>query len=338
MVKDKIKVGKLELKNRIVKAPIQSNTCILGKVTQNTISHYNDRTKGGRFGLVIVEHSFVRYDGMAGPSQMSASHDSDIEGLKRLLDLIHQNGSTAILQLSHAGCGAQRCCTGATPISASNLSIMCGLPNGQVNPETPKPMTKDDILAIEECFFYAAGRAMKAGFDGIEIHSAHGYLLNQFFSPITNRRTDEYNGQTLEGRIKFHKEIIYGTRQIIGNNAILALRIGGCDYIPGGTTIEDTVQAAKVFEKLGVDLLDISGGLCSFVRPNHPEPGYFSEISEAVKKAVRIPVLLTGGVKTIEDAEQLLFENKADMIGVGRVITKDARWGAELSRFPELLQ
>ena len=332
MIKDKIKVGNFELKNRMVKAPIHSETCILGKVTKDTVRHYEERTKGGRFGLVVVEHSFVRYDGMASPTQMSAWHDSDIEGLKRLADLIHRNGSTAILQLSHAGCGAQRVWTGVQPISASNLSIVCGWPNGKVNPETPKPMTKEDILDLEECFFRAAARAMKAGFDGVNIHSAHGYLLDQFYSPITNKRTDEYNGQTLEGRIRLHQEIIYGIRQIIGNNALLTLRLGGCDYIAGGTSIEDTVEASRAFEKMGVDLIDISGGLCCFVRPGHKEPGYFGDISEAVKKAVSIPVLLTGGVNTVGDADQLLLENKADMIGVGRAITKDAGWGAELAQ------
>lgn len=330
LVKEKIKVGHHILKNRMVKAPIHSETCVNGKVTDATAQHYEERTKGGRFGLVVVEHSYVRNDGMASSTQLSSSRDSDIDGLKRLADIIHNNGSTAILQLSHAGCGSSRTFTGEESVSASNISVTCGWPNAKPNPEKPRPLTVNEIHDLEQYYFRAAQRAMKAGYDGIDLHSAHAYLLDQFFSPLTNKRTDEYNGFTLEGRIKIHLELIRGIREIIGEESILALRLGGCDYKTGGTTIEDAVEACKRFEAAGVDLLDISGGLCCFTRQGHNYPGYFGDISEAVKKAVNIPVLLTGGVKTVADAEQLLEEGKADMIGVGRIITARADWGKEL--------
>ncbi len=169
-------------------------------------------------------------------------------------------------------------------------------------------------------------RAKKAGFDGIELHSAHGYLLNQFFSPLSNKRKDCYNGITIEGRIRLHLEIIASLRDALGSNYPLAIRLGACDYMEGGTLISDSVAAAIEFEKAGIDLLDISGGFCSYQNPDSQEPGYFSECSKAIKNAVSIPVMLTGGIKDIQSAEALLKQQKADMIGVGRPMLKDAQW------------
>ncbi len=330
MVKSSICAGRYSMKNRMVKAPIFTNSCVDGKITEKTIQHYEERLKGGRFGLVIVEHTYVRKDGMAAKTQLSASDDSDIEGLACLAEIVHKNGGFALLQLNHAGCDARREYAGLPAVSPSGLSTPAGLPGTPPNPDTPEILTKNEILALEDAYIRAAERAMKAGYDGVQIHSAHGYMLNQFYSPVSNRRIDEYNGYTIEGRTRVQREIIRGVRKVI-RGGLLSIRIGGCDYdMSGGTTIEDTVRAAKLYEKAGVDIIDISGGLSSFVRPGHTEPGYFGEITEAVKQEVHVPVVLTGGVKSVEEAEQLLREGKADMIGVGRAITADPNWGSEL--------
>ncbi len=330
LIKKPIKVGSFTLKNRMVKAPIHSETCVNGGITAETEKHYEDRTRGGRFGLVVVEHSYVRQDGMASATQLSSSRDSDIDDLKRLCDIIHNNGSVAILQISHAGCGARREVTGLQPVSSSNLSVTCGWPGSEPNPEPPRSLTVNEIQDLELAYIRAAERAMKAGYDGINLHSAHAYMLNQFFSPLVNKRTDAYNGYTIEGRTRIHMELIKGIREVIGEKALFALRLGGCDYTAGGTTIADAVEACKRFEQAGVDLIDISGGTCCFTRKGHTYPGYFGDISEAVKKEVSVPVLLTGGVKTVDDAETLLQQQKADMIGVGRIITARPDWGMEL--------
>ncbi|MDO4977360.1 MAG: NADH:flavin oxidoreductase [Eubacteriales bacterium] len=331
LVKDSIKVGKYTVHNRMVKAPIWSDSCENGYITQKTIDHYEDRSRGSRFGIYVVEHTYVRNDGIASPSQLSSSRDSDIEGLKKLADIIHKNGSLAILQLNHAGCGAFRSWTGQDAVSASNISVACGIPSSDPNPELPKALTINEIKELETYYVKAAQRAMAAGYDGINLHSAHSYLLNQFYSPIMNKRIDAYNGYTLEGRTRIHMELIEEIRKVIGDKLFM-LRLGGCDYKNGGSTIEDAVEASKRFEQAGVDLIDISGGHCCFLRPGHTYPGYFADTSEAVKKAVNIPVLVTGGVKTVADAERLLQEGKADLIGVGRAITADANWGMELAK------
>ena len=228
--------------------------------------------------------------------------------------------------MNHAGSAAPSEATGMNAVSASPvvLPVSPMMGDGLV----PEELTQDGIRQIVREFAQAACRARAAGFDGAEIHSAHAYLLNQFYSPLTNHRTDAYGG-TLENRVRFHLEVIQAVREAVGQDFILSLRLGGCDYMEGGSTISDAVQASKLFEEAGIDVISLSGGMCRYTRKDHKEPGYFSDMSSAVKKAVSIPVLLTGGVKTAEDAERLLEEGSADLIGVGRSLLKNPNWANE---------
>ena len=236
------------------------------------------------------------------------------------MQAIHEAGSAVIAQLNHAGSGAEP----ETP--GVNLSASAVASPRKPESGVPREMTRAEILLTEADFVRAALRAVRAGCDGVEIHSAHSYLLNQFYSPLTNRRTDEYGPQTMENRLRFHLETVDAVRKAVGPDVPIALRLGGADYLPGGSTEEDAVEACRMLEAAGVDLIDLSGGMCGYVRPEHAEPGYFSSMSEKVKAAVDVPVLVTGGVKTIADAEALLQEGKADLIGVGRALYRDARW------------
>jgi len=174
-------------------------------------------------------------------------------------------------------------------------------------------------------FKSAAIRVQKTGFDGVEIHSAHGYLLNQFFSPLTNRRKDEYGGDVYN-RIRIHLEIIEEVREGVGEDFPILLRLGASDYIEGGVTIEDSLIAAREFEKVGVDIIDVSGGLSGYQVEGLTGQGYFSPLSEEIKKIVSIPVILTGGITDAKAAEELLLQSKADLIGVGRAILKNSKW------------
>lgn len=317
-----ITIKNVEIKNRLVLPPMATSKSEDGEVTQNLVDYYDEKSKGGYIGLIITEHSYVSKEGIANKGQVSISSDKDIEGLKRITKNIHENGSKVIAQISHAGSSAIPEVTGCELISASPIT------NTGATGKTgiiPREMNKEDIKRVIQSFADAARRAQKAGFDGVEIHSAHAYLLNQFFSPLTNKRTDEYGG-SLENRIRIHLEIIKEVRRAVGEDYLVALRLGACDYIDGGNTIEDGVAASKAFEKAGIDLLDISGGFCGIVRPNHKEPGYFGELTEAIKREISIPVILTGGITEGEHAEKLLEERKADLIGVGRAILKDSNW------------
>ena len=221
----------------------------------------------------------------------------------------------AFVQLNHAGSNGID-----ESVSASSVNI----PIKKLF-KKPRELSVQEILAIEEAFAAAAVRAVEAGYDGVEIHCAHGYLLNQFYSPMTNKRTDEYGG-SLENRLRFTVETVTAVRQAVGGDVPVAVRLGGADYLPGGSREEDAVQAAILLETAGVDLLDISGGMCFFMRPGHIDPGFFSSMTEKIKAEVSVPVLLTGGIKKVEDAERLLEEGKADLIGVGRALLKDAYW------------
>lgn len=232
-----------------------------GKVNEKLIRYYDDRARGGYLSLIIVEHSFVSQQGKASEYQLSAADDSTIDGLRKIAETIQKNGVKAVLQLNHAGVATSKSITGCETVSASALASRDGR-------EISHPLSKSEIKNIISDFADAAERAQKAGFDGVEIHSAHSYLLNQFYSPYFNHRRDDYGGDLL-GRIKIHLEIVKAVRDKVGTEYPLFLRLGACDYEAGGTTIKDSMIAAQEFEKAGIDVLDVSGGLYSFNLPGH---------------------------------------------------------------------
>lgn len=324
MIKNQISIGNIELKNRLIMPPVATYLSTDdGKVTDRLIEYYGERAKGGSIGMIITEHCYISQQGKAKAKQLSIANDDDVEGLTRLVNAIHQNGTKAMAQLNHAGATTLESLTGMRKVSANATPLpMEGSPLNEVLPEA---LTTEGISEIVDDFVRAAVRAKAAGYDGVEIHSAHTYLLNQFYSPLTNKREDEYGG-SLENRLRFHVEVIKQVRKAVGPDYLISLRLGGCDYMEGGSTIEDAVNAVKILEAAGIDMIDLSGGMCSYRREGHDEPGYFKDMSIPVKAAVSIPVMLTGGVTKIREAEDLLREKAADLIGVGRELLKDPHW------------
>lgn len=317
-----IHIKNTELHNRLVMPPMATAKAEdNGGVSEQLCEYYAEKSNGGYIGLIITEHSYISPEGKASRGQLSIADDSDVDGLKKLVLSVHQNNTKVMAQINHAGGAAIREITVYEPVSASAVKI----PRPTAT-DIPREMNRMDIEKVIEDFARAAGRAKEAGYDGVEIHSAHGYLLNQFYSPLTNKRNDEYTGSSIQGRIKLHLEVISAVRKVVGNDYPIALRLGASDYTEGGSTLEDSVYAAKEFEKAGVDLLDISGGFCGYVVPGVKEQGYFSDLTEAIKNNVNIPVILTGGIVDIGAAEALLNNNKADLIGVGRAILNDSEW------------
>lgn len=315
-----IKVNQLEIKNRLVMPPMATGKADLdGKVTPGLIDYYRKKSQGGYIGLIITEHMYVNLEGKASKNQLSIAEDEDLEGLKELVGVIHENGTKTFAQLNHAGGAADSQLTGKEVYGPSRASLPGSL---QIFQE----MSKDHIQGLVEDFTRAALRAKAAGYDGVEIHSAHGYLLDQFYSPLTNHREDEYSGKTLEGRLHFQVQIIQSIRKALGPTYPIALRLGACDYLEGGAALEDAIGAGKILQDAGLDLIDISGGLKGFVHPGNKEPGYFKEASKAIKETLSIPVILTGGITKKTEAESLLEEGAADLIGVGRAILKDDLW------------
>lgn len=300
MITEPLKIRNITLQNRIVMPPMDRSSSRDGSVSDDLINHYRERAEST--GLIIIEHEYVSPEGRAHPKQLSMAGDEVIEGYRKLADAIHLEGSNAIAQISHAGFEAK-----------------------VENPLNVNAMTLDDIAHVRESFIKAALRTEKAGFDGVEIHCAHGYLLNQFYSPYTNKRTDDYGGSLLN-RSRLTNEIIRGMREALGEDHIIAVRFGAYDYLDGGSRLEDIGEAVMSFENSGMDLLDISGGLCRFKNPLSKEPGWFKELSKIARDASNCPVILTGGVKKIADAEALLEGGYADLIGIGRAMLMDAKW------------
>lgn len=295
-------------------------------MTDEACSYYQERAKYSKIGLIITEHMYVALQGKAHPGQMSIASDDLIPGLRKLTDCIHQEGVKVFAQISHAGIATKSAFTGQTPIGPSVIS------HSKQKEELPLEMTMDQIKEVISYFVVAGKRTKLAGFDGVEIHSAHGYLINQFYSPLYNQRTDEYGSQSIENRIRIHKEIVEALRKELGDDYPIAIRLGGCDYQEGGSTIKDCVKASQLLESYGIDLMDLTGGVNGFSKPGNSEPGYFQDMSIPVKKELNIPVLLTGGIMTIQQAEVLVENDCADLIGVGRVIYKNANWAADIKK------
>ena len=321
MLESAIQVGNLLLKNRLVMPPMATERSEGGEVSDALVKYYDEMSAGGWLGLIIQEHAFITLEGKASPNQISFAEDACIPGLKRITEVIHRNGVPVIAQLNHAGNAARREVTGMEAVSAS-CTLNPRAASGEKR-DLPREMTQADIDRIVGCFADAAERAREAGYDGVEIHSAHGYLLNQFYSPLTNHRTDAYAGSSMEGRTRFHVQVASAIRERTGKDFLIALRLGAADYMEGGADVSEVPEAAGRFAAAGVDLLDISGGMCGFSRPGHNEPGWFAELSEAAATVAGLPVLLTGGIGEKEDAERLLREGKADLIGVGRAFLAD---------------
>lgn len=320
-ISDPITIRNLTLSNRLVMPPMATAKADeSGHVTDAVCDYYCERAKYSKIGLIITEHSYIHLQGKAHPGQTSLASDDVIPSFRQLTDCIHREGVKVFAQLSHAGSAALSKITGQPPVGPSPICH----PKQQEEP--PAEMTLAQIRQVTEWFAQAAVRAKQAGFDGVELHSAHGYLLNQFFSPLANQRTDAYGPQSVENRIRLHREVIHAVRQAVGEDLPIALRLGGCDYAEGGSTALDCVEACRLLEHSGIDLIHLTGGMHGFIRPGHTEPGYFRDLSVPVKQAVRLPVLLTGGVTTPAQAETLLLEGCADLIGVGRAIFKNAHW------------
>lgn len=316
-----IRINHLVLNNRLVMPPMATAKAGANdRVTDEVCDYYRERAKYSKISLIITEHCYIHPQGKAHPGQVSIATDDAISGFMKLTNCIHEEGVKVFAQISHAGTAAKSAVTGQAPVGPSAIS------HPKQKQELPKEMTREQIHEVTIWFAQAARRVKEAGFDGVEIHSAHGYLLNQFFSPIYNHRTDEYGSQSVENRTRFQREIVQAVRKETGDDFPIAMRLGGCDYEEGGSTIHDCLEACQLFAECGVDLLHLTGGMNGFIRPDHSEPGYFRDMSVPVKQNVKIPVLLTGGVTSISQAEALLEDHCADMIGVGRAIYKNAHW------------
>ena len=317
---DPIVINGLELKNRIVMAPMATNMATPeGRVTERHIKHYTARAEGGA-GLIILEHTYIAVEGKLARNQTGLYDDSLVTELKRLVDAIHQAGAKVIIQLTHAGARATVETTGSQPLAPSAVVLPGGI-------ETPKALTLSEIKSILSAFIEGTRRAIEGGCDGVELHGAHGFLLNQFISPYSNRRDDEYGG-TMEKRVRFVTEIIGGVKDILGEKPLF-YRFGADDMVEGGLTPEEGREVAPLLEKAGISVLDISGGMGVGDSFGFSEQGFFVPLAEGIKNVVTIPVIGVGNITEPEFADKIIREGKVDLVAIGRKLLADPNFPRE---------
>ncbi|MGQ3376434.1 NADPH dehydrogenase NamA [Priestia endophytica] len=300
-------------KNRIVMSPMcMHSSDESGEVKNFHLTHYTARALG-QAGLIMTETLVVDSDGLIGPGDLGIWDDYHIKGLKNLVDRIHEFGAKAGAQIGHAGRVTNK--EGVTPIGPSPI------PFSETTP-TPIEMTKEDIQHMILKFREATRRAKEAGFDVLEVHTAHGYLLNEFLSPLSNQRTDEYGG-TLENRYRIVEEVIEAVKTEW--DGPLFVRISSTDYAEGGNTPETFVEYAKMMKEQGVDLVDCSSGGIAPVKVDS-YPNYQVPAAEKIRKEVKIATGAVGLIKTGRQAEEILRNDRADLVFVGREILKNPFW------------
>lgn len=307
------KIKDLTIKNRIVMAPM----CMYsvekedGIVTDWHHTHYESRAIG-QVGLVILEATAVTPQGRISPQDLGIWSDDHVEGLQELVRRIKRHGATAGIQLAHAGRKAE---LSEEIISPSALAF-------NERYKQPKEMTKEDIKQTIEAFKAGATRAKQAGFDVIEIHAAHGYLINQFLSPLTNKRDDEYGG-SMENRYNFLREVIDEIKTV-WNGPLLA-RVSASDYAEEGLTIDNYIEIASWMKEQGVDLIDVSSGAVVPARiPVYP--GYQVKFAERIKQEANLPTGAVGLITTGIQAEEILQNERADLIFIARELLRDPYW------------
>jgi 2,4-dienoyl-CoA reductase-like NADH-dependent reductase (Old Yellow Enzyme family) len=309
----------LTLRNRIVMPPMWSGQATSdGCVTDAIVEYHRCRAAAG-CGLVIVEHSFVHPRGRASATQIGVHDARMLPGLGRLAASIKAEGAVACLQISHAGPRTSTAVAGARPLGPSAVRHA-----HNADGEVPEAATLAQIAEIVAAFGNAAIRAREAGFDAVELHAAHGFLLSQFLSPLANHRDDAYGGSN-ENRRRLHLEVLAEVRTCLGPRFPVFVRLGASDETPGGLELDAGCATAEQLVRGGVDLVDVSGGLQGS-QGARKGPGYFVPYAEAIKKCVRVPVIVTGGISDPFLADRLVREGRADLVGVGRAMLNDPDW------------
>lgn len=317
-----MKIGNLEIPNRFVRSATHDFMANRdGSVSDRQVALFENLARG-EVGLIITGHAYVKTSGMASPFQTGADKDELIGGLSRIPQAVHRNPSLIFLQLAHAGRQTTPKICGCTPAAPSAVyepafKIM------------PKEMSPKSIRGLIDDFVQAGRRAKQAGFDGVQLHMAHGYLLSSFISPYTNRRSDEWGG-SLTNRLRIVGEIIEGTKGSTGKNFPLIVKLNSEDFLPGGLVLEESIEIAKILEKMGVDGIEVSGGMAEAGKGSvwkglrkEDEEGYFVDNASKIKQAVTIPVFGLGGIRTFSVMERMIEEGKADLISISRAFIRD---------------
>ncbi len=315
----------ITLRNRVVIPPMASGTADLsGFVTPETVKHYARLGKASA-GLLIAEYSFVHLSGKSEALQLGVNLDEQVPGLKKIAAAIHHSGAVAGLQLTHAGGKTERCFSGGVLHSPSGIRV----PVKDRTLEIPTAMSTSDIYDWKAWFIAAADRAVKSDFDVVELHAAHGYGLNQWLSPLTNKRTDEFGG-SLKKNARLLLDIV---KEIRSQHPplLLSVRLPGQDFMDGGLTISASIFLAQELQTAGVHVINVSSGIGGWRRPGaRLGEGYLIEEAAVIQRHTAVPVIGVGGIETGAFIDELVRANRVSLAAVGRAILKDPEtWGKE---------
>lgn len=316
------RIGSLTIPNRFVRSATWEGLAAPdGGCTEELVGLMGELAAGG-VGLIISSHAHVRPEGFAVRGQLGVDRDDCIPGLARMAGAAHDNGGRIVLQLAHGGVLAGTQLTGHPAFAPSQ--------EGGPEKTRRREMSQADIADTVKAYGEAALRAKRAGFDGVQVHAAHGYLLNQFLSPWFNRRTDQYGG-SIENRARIILEILASIRGAVGGEYPVLVKINSEDFLEGGLTREDSQLAAILIAKAGADAIELSGGtlLSGRLSPSRAkidtveQEAYFRDAAKALKPKLRIPLILVGGIRSFEVAEGLVLDGVADFISMSRPFIRE---------------
>ena len=309
-----IVVGNMNLSNRIVMAPMcQYFARNDGIATDWHVQHYTGRAVG-KVGLIIVEANGITPGGRISDNDLGLWDEKQIAGLKTIVDNAHTHGAKIAIQLNHAG--RKSMVEGVESVAPSRIRF-----NEEC--QIPRELEKQEIIEITDCFVNAARRAIRAGFDAIEIHGAHGYLINQFLSPISNRRQDEYGGD-VAARARFLGEVVQAVKKIMPQGMPLCVRVSAHDYEPGGNTPETIAEMLNLVKAHGIDIVNVSSGAVTDLAPK-VYPGYQIGFALTIKEKTGLPVIGGGLVTEASQAEKIILAG-VDMVYLGRELLRDPYW------------
>ena len=314
--------GRLTVKNRVVMPPMGMGYAHEdGRVSDKVIEYYRARAGSG-VGMVVVENCIIDPDVLGVGPELQLHNEIHLPGLRQLADVIKGFGSVAGLQLNHMG----RQTTLGKPVAPSPIPI------SEKGP-APRVLNLADIQFVIDEFVRAAAWVKQTGFDFVELHGAHGYLMCEFLSPVANRRDDEYGGD-FERRLTFPLRIIKGIREVCGEGFPIQFRLSGSEYVPGGLTVDDTAKIAQRLSEAGVASISVSAGNWQTLRyimaPMFMPPAYLADDASKIRAAVKIPVIAVGRIHSVKVAEEVLQAGKADMVAVGRGLIADPDWVRKL--------
>lgn len=317
-------INSMTLKNRFVRSATWEGMALKDGSCTPKLTELMAKLARGGVGLIITGHAHIDPAGQASPFQTGIFDDRHITGLKEVTDAVHKEDGNITIQIAHAGCQAISKLTGVEPAGPSVLEI-----NGK---PLCREMTVQEIKETIAKFAEAAGRAKKAGFDGIQLHGAHSYLLNQFLSPFYNKRTDEYGG-SLEHRTRFAIESYRAVRNAVGSEFPVMIKLNSEDFLDNGFTIDEMIKTAGMLQREGIDAIELSGGTIQSGRNLMPvRPGkldseekevYYRNAAARYKEKITVPLMLIGGIRSFTVAEQLVNDGITDYISLSRPLIRE---------------